>query len=127
VTFAPGGALHIMSPSRNIRHTHVIMAASGGTVAHVSITSAHEGRRDMDDACILLGGEHPLVKHRSFAYYRKAALESEDDLRAGLQMKRVLPLPDCSSVLLRMVVEGAFLSPHIKPSVLKFVRDHCPI
>ena len=91
------------------------------------MTTSHRGRRDFDNSCVLVPGEHPDVAHDSFIIYRLAWIDSVDRLQRGLDLVgagRFRIRATASEVLSRRLAAGALSSRQTPNDVKAFVRRH---
>lgn len=116
-----GSTLLIDSGPAALKHLHVVVLGpmqipGNGTAPHfvmVSITSRRQGAH-FDPACVLVAGDHPFVRHESFAIYRLARAERVDHIErmisSGLWQER----EPCSPQLLKRLIDGARQSDHLR-------------
>ncbi|MBW8015057.1 MAG: hypothetical protein FVQ82_02650 [Planctomycetes bacterium] len=77
-------------------------------IAVVNITSWKDQAIGLnDEACIVDSGEHPLITHKSFVYYRKALCLTFEQLEKAFSDTLIIKSEDCSSELLGKILVGA--------------------
>lgn len=84
----------------------------------VGITSATDDGRIIDPTCIIEPGEHPFIRHRSFAHYRKAETIREDIYAPAIKSGQYPLKEPVSPALLQRLQDGlrqsAAVSRHVK-------------
>lgn len=60
-----------------------------------------------DKSCIIEGGDHPYINHKSFVFYKKAILTSEGHIQMAMDGGVLMVQDDCSPELLGKILRGA--------------------
>lgn len=85
-------------------------------VIMVGVTSIKEGVPH-DDACELLQGDHPFIKHPCYVDYRYARIEQAEAVERHIQNGLFNEKEDCSPELLQRLVRGALTSRRISREI----------
>ncbi|MFT4266910.1 MAG: hypothetical protein QM586_06785 [Xenophilus sp.] len=78
-------------------------------VAMVSFTTLRSGVPH-DAACVVQAGEHPFIRHASYAYYRDVRIEPVPHVAAMVQRAAWQPHTPCSPELLARLRQGVCAS-----------------
>lgn len=93
-------------------------------VAIVNATSWKTRDESLNDkSCVLVPGDHPFIKHKSFVYYRKALCSPVEKIKLGLQNGVLVPHDSPSDELINRVILGSSKSPFTPNEVLGLLRE----
>ncbi len=85
-------------------------------VAMVSFTTLRQGVPH-DDACIVQAGEHPFIRHTSYAYYRDVRIEPAPHVAGMVQRAVWQPHDACSPEMLARLQRGVCASRLVRREV----------
>lgn len=60
-----------------------------------------------DESCIIEGGEHEYIDHKSYVFYRQSTVTSEDKIQLAIDGGALIVQNDCSPELLKKILNGA--------------------
>lgn len=103
----------IMTNPKNDPSTHIL------STLIVPVSSVVEGIYH-DPACLLGVGDHPFLKHDSYANYRRAIIEPIDSIVNGIGSGTVIAKPAVSNLAFGYLCQGLLNSKHISPKNLRF-------
>lgn len=89
----------------------------------VSVTSIKENQK-YDVTCTLTAGEHPFIKHPSFALYRLADVQKAEKLVRMVEGWVYRPHQDISDDLLARLSEGVVKSPFTPRRIITFLKQN---
>ena len=94
-------------------------------VIMVGVTSI---RNDIpyDNACVLAEGDHPFIKHASYVDYRRARIEQAEIIEQYVKNGYFSEKEDCSTELLKYLIQGALNSRQISREIKKILHDLLP-
>lgn len=97
-----------------------------GSVPHVAMVSFTTIRPDIphDGACVVQAGEHPFIRHPSYAYYRDVRLEPLPHVLQMVQGAVWQPHEPCSPQLLQRLQRGVCASRLVSREVKRLFN--CP-
>src|SRR5438876_5760025 len=107
----------------DVPHLWIVFAAPAyepDERAIVSVTS--DGTHINDRSCPLDAGDHPTIRHLSFALYRKARIITVSDLDAWLANNYATPSPPIAPSVTVRIRAGALQSPFTPRDVQEAVR-----
>lgn len=113
----------MLMPYNGVPHLFVILSdpCKDGLCLVVMLTSI-KAKRVYDPSCILMPGDHPFVKHGTYALFRMAeqirAPHIANMVNKGLFTKR----EDASENLLAALCEGLQQSEETRPRILKYAK-----
>lgn len=74
-----------------------------------------------DSTCLLNAGDHPVIIKPSCIFYKKAKRFPSAGMAETLA-KHAITFEACSEELLKKIIEGAFISEDLTPSLLCYLR-----
>ena len=96
-------------------------------VVSVNLTTyKDDGKRLIDDACVLERGDHPFIKHRSCVLYEKAIVHPVSQLEQAYKKNLITCHSPLSPAVLRRVREGFLKSEYAKPRHQRLVEPYLP-
>lgn len=103
----PSGPSH--DPDR--KHLYVVCTDACDAGNHLIVPISGYANHLCDGTCILEPGDHEFVTKRSYAFYRKARIESATTLDNGLDMQVFIPKADMAPDIFGRILEGICASP----------------
>lgn len=93
-----------------------------GSVPHVAMVSFTTLRPGVphDEACVMQPGEHPFIKHTSYAYYRDVRIERVPHVTAMVQGAIWQAHTPCSPALLARLQQGICASRLVRRDVKRY-------
>lgn len=118
-----GDCVLMPHPYGQTEHLWIVIASIGDSIAIVNLNSQ---RRGADETVVLLGGEHPFVKHRTVVTYADARIAKKADLIAYAERQSAWCNP-VSLELLARIQAGAVESEFCPLVVSKFIQEATPL
>lgn len=119
----------ILAVAGAINHLHFICSDhffdrhSGAiSVVAVNISSVKTGY-PYDKTCILDKGDHPFIKHKSYVYYKQAAIFRVEKIKYGIEAGDITVLENVSEEVLQKVIAGFEASPFTPAKILKALKQ----
>ncbi len=98
------------------------------TIAIVNLSTWRNDKPELNDpSCIVLEGDHPFVRHKSYIYYRQGICSPYSELEKGLACGVLTPQEDCSEDLVYRALCGAAESQFTPNSILDILRTQALI
>ena len=94
-------------------HLHVIISDPSLDPGKIVTASFTSWREDKDQSCLVERGEHPQITKRSCIYYGQERCITLADYEKAVALGHVVPQPPVDDRLLRRILDGAAVSPHI--------------
>ncbi|WP_179253516.1 hypothetical protein [Brucella pseudogrignonensis] len=120
---ARAGTLLIPSgPDENpgMRHLHIVCTDPCAKQKQL-VVSVTSWKNDLcDGTCILDGGDHPWVVHKSWVLYRAARLEAASTLDNGIEKGMFEVREVMTAEVFGRVLNGLCASPHTKRGIKKY-------
>ncbi len=125
--FDPGAAYFLRDPVSKTEHLYFIIHVTKEEAPRCVLCNATtwvEGRTGQDASCVLVPGDHPFIKHKSYILYKQARRVDVQDLRKVVRsgLGRIAEQP-CSPELLDRLVKGALASQYFRFSELMVSED----
>lgn len=110
---APGGPLK--------SHLWIVITAPDerGNAVIVSLTTL---RTDRDQTVILSAGDHPFVRHQTTVFYGDARIVDLQELSTLFGTHAAVRHQPCSPKLLKLIQDGALVSPYTPQKIVDFCR-----
>ncbi len=126
--YSPVKGGSILAIAGTINHLHFICSdpffyknTGKHSVVAVNISSVKEGF-PYDKTCILRAGDHPFIKHKSYVYYKGAAVLQIEKIRYAVEAGEFTVLEDVSPSILKNVLDGFSTSPFTPAKILKALQ-----
>lgn len=94
-------------------HLHIIISDPSLNTDRIVTVNFTSWREDKDQSCIVESNEHPFITHRSCIDYRREQLISLSDYERVMESGNLISHDPVSEVLLKRILAGAEISPHI--------------
>ena len=96
-----------------------VVAPDRGAASHVAMVSFTTVRDGIphDAACVVQAGEHPFVRHASYAYYRDVRIEPVAHVASLVERAVWQPNDPCSPELLAKLQSGVCASRQVSREV----------
>lgn len=120
----------LLIPTGPVKHLHIIMNDPVYTPEfgdeRVLVVNISTIRPDCmyDDSCVLTPGCHPFVRNPSYVYYREAVVSLAPRIIEKIEMGEIDPHQPVDEDLYLQVLEGFSVSPHVKPKIKRFLKQH---
>lgn len=112
-----------------INHLHVIcsdifFSSQKGalSVLAVNVSSVKEGL-PYDNSCVLKAGDHPLIKHESYVYYKEAVVYKVDLLRQRIEEGEVVIQEDVTEKVFERIIDGFRTSEFVNRQTIKALKE----
>ena len=100
--------------NRNINdHLFVIISDPSQNPNQIVTANFTKWKADKDQSCIVDVREHPFIKVRSCVYYREDRLITLEQYEKLLRSCDLVPNEPVREDLLKRILEGAAISPHL--------------
>lgn len=109
----------------NREHLHILLTDPIGaerSVLLVSVCSVKAGLPH-DATCYLFPGDHEFIRQRSYVFYARAQIQTEQKIIHGIQTGDFRGQQTLSDEVMARVCRGIMESPHTKPFVKRFYGE----
>lgn len=125
MSYVPYKAGTLLIPTGGTNHLFIVITDNGPNGEHllVNVTSIKAGIKH-DDTCLVHVGDHPFIKHPSYAEYRRAEVASAAHISKMVQGFVYKPSDDASATLVQMLRDGIEDSPYVKGRILNYFKKY---
>ena len=106
-------------PIKDVCHLRIVISDPDSNNCFLTVPIDSYISKFQDSSCIIQKGEHPFIKHISFANYKYAAVLSFQTIFNGIQTRKFIRKQDVSPELLKKIQDGAKISKNLNtPAIL---------
>lgn len=85
------------------------------------LSSWKEGSRFCDSACIIVEGEHPFVRHKSYIAYAETMILTRDDMERLIEEKKFIAKEPASPELIKRIRESSLKSKNLNDAIRNYI------
>ncbi len=122
-----GGA--VLSIAGSIKHLHFVCCEpffdrkrGDWSVVAVNVSSV-KSHNNYDPTCILDVGDHPFIRHKSFVYYRHAAIFKVSYIKQGIATGDIILQEKASDRLMSAILAGFAQSEQTSAHILALLNQ----
>ncbi|WP_373080984.1 hypothetical protein [Zhongshania sp.] len=120
--FFPIQQATILIPTNNNedKHLFVLLTNPSGPEQKILLVGISSARAGCDPSCFLFPGDHPFIRHKSFAYYARARITPQEKIISGVDQGLFKPKEIMPAGSMARIVNGLFESPYSTPACKDF-------
>lgn len=115
-----------INPGIKHRHLFIVLTnpSKDGEVVTVGVSTIRDSTPDDELTCMLNTGDHPFIRHPSYADYKRACIEKASLLEYEYAQKIIRPMADMDGDVLRRICRGLLKSKKTRIKVQEFYEDN---
>jgi hypothetical protein len=100
-------------------HLHIVITDPAKSPEEIAVVNVTTVRGDeYDPSCVLLAGDHPAIRHKSYVGYKRGWVVNLNALETLLQAGQIhRTKPDVAPEILKRIQAGAMLSKATPPRI----------
>lgn len=124
MTYAPYKGATLLIPYGEKPHLFIVLndPCREGACLLTMITTMYNNKKH-DPACVFNGGEHPFIKHPSYALYRLANISQASHIANMVNRKYYQTNEDVSAGMYDVIINGLHNSEHTPHRIIKYFNS----
>jgi len=114
------------NPDIKQKHLFIVLTepSEDGEAVTVGVSTVRDSTPDDELTCKLNKGDHPFIRHQSYADYKRARIEKASMLENKYARKMIRPMEDLDDEVLRRVCAGLLKSKKVRLRVQEFYEQN---